>query len=96
MNLIENEDLAWEHFKKAMTDEDMAACYDMSLKAFEHSGVYDLFKVCDFTLALSCHFTFFFKAMSMFIATSRQATEMDKTRIQLEMRIQEVEDDYRG
>ena len=29
-----------------MTDEDVAACYDMSLKDFEHSGVHDLFKIC--------------------------------------------------
>ena len=28
-------------------DEDVAACYDMSLKDFEHSGVRDLFKVCE-------------------------------------------------
>lgn len=45
MNLIENEDLAWEHFKKVVSDKDIAACYDMSLKDFEHSGVHDLFKV---------------------------------------------------
>ena len=30
-----------------MTNEDVAACYDMSLKDFEHSGVHDLFKVCE-------------------------------------------------
>ena len=29
-----------------MTDEDVAAWYDMSLKDFEHSGVHDLFKIC--------------------------------------------------
>ena len=29
-----------------MTNEDVAACYDMSLKDFEHSGVHDLFKIC--------------------------------------------------
>ena len=46
MNLLKNEDLAWERFQKAMTDEDMAVCYDMSLKEFEHSAVYDIFKVC--------------------------------------------------
>ena len=34
--------------------------------------------------------------MSKFIATSRQATEMDKTRILLETRIQEVKDDCKG
>ena len=41
MNLLENEDLAWERFKKAMTDKDMLVCYDMSLKEFEHSTVHD-------------------------------------------------------
>ena len=59
MNLVENEDLAWERFQKAVIDEDMAACYDMSLKEFEHFAVHDLFKVCNFTFASSCHFTFF-------------------------------------
>ena len=44
-NLVENEDLAWERFEKVVLDEDIAACYDMSLKDFEHSGVHDLFKV---------------------------------------------------
>ena len=34
--------------------------------------------------------------MSKFIAVSRQATEMDTTRIQLETRIQEVKDNSRG
>ena len=29
----------------AVTDADVSACYNMSLKDFEHSGVYDLFKV---------------------------------------------------
>ena len=59
MNLVENEDLAWEHFQKAVTDEDMAACYDTSLKEFKHSAVHDLFKVCDLTFASSCllHFS---------------------------------------
>ena len=47
MNHIENEDLAWDRFKKVVTNEDVATCYDMSLKEFEHSGVHDLFKVCD-------------------------------------------------
>ena len=34
--------------------------------------------------------------MSKFIAVSKQATEMDTTRIQLEIRIQEVKDNSRG
>ena len=45
-NIIENEDLAWERFQKVVLDEDINMCYDMSLKEFEHFGVYDLFKVC--------------------------------------------------
>ena len=54
MNLIENEDLAWERFEKAVTDEDVAACYDMSLKKFKHFALHDLFKVCNhFYLILS-------------------------------------------
>ena len=55
MNLIENEDLAWERFEKAVTDEDVAACYDMSLKEFEHSTVHDIFKVRNLAFTLSCH-----------------------------------------
>ena len=61
MNLIENEDLAREHFEKPVSDKDIATCYDMSLKDFEHSDVHDLFKVCNFifflilvTLHFSC------------------------------------------
>ena len=34
--------------------------------------------------------------MSKVIAASRQATELDKTRILLKMRIQEVKDDCKG
>ena len=30
-----------------MIDQDVAACYDMSLKEFEHSGVHNLFKVSE-------------------------------------------------
>ena len=50
MNLLENEDLAWERFKKVVTNEDVVAYYDMSLKEFEYSVVHDLFKVCYFIL----------------------------------------------
>nr|POE60855.1 hypothetical protein CFP56_39864 [Quercus suber] len=77
-NIIENEDLAWERFKNAVTDEDINICYDMSLKDFEHSGVHDLFK-----------------GMSKFIAASRHATGLDKTRILLETRIQELKEEAR-
>ena len=51
-NLLENEDLAWERFQEAVKGEDVAACYDMSLKEFEHSGVHDLFKVSNFASSL--------------------------------------------
>ena len=44
-HLLGNEDLAWERFMTAVTDADVSACYNMSLKDFEHSGVHDLFKV---------------------------------------------------
>ena len=44
--LIENEDLAWGRFETAITDTNVAVCYNMSLRDFEHSGVHDLFKVC--------------------------------------------------
>ena len=46
-HLLGNEDLAWERFSTAVTDMDVdvGACYNMSLKDFEHSGVHDLFKV---------------------------------------------------
>ena len=54
MNLLENEDLAWERFEKAVTGEDVAACYDMSLKEFEHSSVHDLSRYV-ITFTSSCH-----------------------------------------
>ena len=44
-----------------MTDQDVAARYDMSLKDFEHSGVHDLFKVCKlFYLVQSIIYTYVF------------------------------------
>ena len=51
-NIIENKDLAWERFQKAILDEDINVCYDMSLKDFEHSGVQNLFKVSNFIFFL--------------------------------------------
>ena len=35
-NIIENEDLAWERFQKAVSNKDIYTCYDMSLYNFEH------------------------------------------------------------
>ena len=57
MNIIENEDLAWECFGKAVSNEDIVVCYDMSLKDFEHSSVHDLFKVCIYFLSCLDYFT---------------------------------------
>ena len=62
-NIIENEDLAWERFQKAVTDEDINICYVISLKDFEHSGGHDLFKInnclCLVFAILKCFFVFF-------------------------------------
>ena len=44
-HLLGNEDLAWERFSTVVTDVDVGAYYNMSLKYFEHSSVHDLFKV---------------------------------------------------
>ena len=43
----------------AITDADVIACYNMSLKDFEHSRVHDLFKVSVLFLfpSLSCLFS---------------------------------------
>ena len=57
-NIIENENLAWEPFQKAVTDKDINVCYDMSLKDFEHSSVHDLFKVMAFALSLGTYTLF--------------------------------------
>ena len=54
-NIIENENLAWERFQKAVTDKDINVCYDMFLKDLEHSGVHDLFKVIAFDLSLEIY-----------------------------------------
>ena len=54
-NLIRNEDLAWERFGMAVKDADVTACYNMSLKDFNYSGVHDLFKVCKLFLFPFCY-----------------------------------------
>ena len=55
MNLLRNEDLAWERFEQVVIGEDVVACYDMSLKEFKYSGVHDLFKVVTFTSSCLCN-----------------------------------------
>ena len=102
MNLLENEGLAWERFQQAMIDDDVAMCYDMSLKEFENSTVHDLFKICIYfcfciesfiidILYLSFQQFLFIQAMSKFMTTSRQAFEMDHERVRLETRVREVQ-----
>ena len=69
LNIIGNESLAWERFQKAVTDEDINVCYDMSLKDFERSGVHDLFKVIVFALSLKIHiyiYIFFFLPLTIY------------------------------
>lgn len=53
MTLLRNEGLAWDRFKQAVSDKDIAICYDMYVKEFERSTVHDLFKVCRLILNLS-------------------------------------------
>ena len=43
-----------------MTNADVTACYNMSLKDYEHSGVHDLFKVCKL-------FVFFYFILFLFL-----------------------------
>ena len=42
--LLRNEALAWNRFKTVLKEDDVMACYDMSVKEFERSTVHDLFK----------------------------------------------------
>ena len=42
---IRREALAWNRFKMVVKEDDVMACYDMSIKEFEHSTIHDLFKV---------------------------------------------------
>ena len=43
--LLRSEGLAWDRFKQAVSDKDVAICCDMSVKEFELSTVHNLFKV---------------------------------------------------
>ena len=44
-NLVLDESYAWRTFKGIVTDREVNECYNMSVKEFERSAVYDLFKV---------------------------------------------------
>ena len=65
-NIIENEDLAWEHFQMAVLDEDINVCYDMDLKEFEHSGVHNLFKVRPYSILVLVYLTIFLRLTILF------------------------------
>lgn len=42
---VRSESLAWNRFKTVVKEDGVMACYDMSVKEFEHSIVHDLYKV---------------------------------------------------
>ena len=47
-----DEDYAWKTFKGIITNREEGACYNMLVKDFERSTIYDLFKVCNFLVIL--------------------------------------------
>lgn len=42
--LLRSKALAWNKFKTVLKEDDVMACYDMSVKEFEHTTIHDLFK----------------------------------------------------
>ena len=60
-NLVLDEDYAWKTFKGVITDKEVSACYDMSVKDFECSAIHNLFKVCNFLIILILFFEKFTK-----------------------------------
>ena len=46
--LIRSETMAWNRFKTMVKEDDVMACYDMSVKEFKRSTVHDLFKALPF------------------------------------------------
>ena len=51
-NLVLDEDYVCKTFKGIITDKEVSACYDMSVKDFERFAIHDLFKVCNFLIIL--------------------------------------------
>ena len=49
----------------AVTDVDVAAFYNMSLKDFEHSGVHDLSKVSKFFILLYIYIYIYISSLSI-------------------------------
>ena len=60
-NLVLDEDYAWKTFKGVITDKEVSACYDMSVKDFERSTIHNIFKVCNFLIILILFFEKFTK-----------------------------------
>lgn len=64
MTLLRSESLAWNMFKQVVKDKDVTICYDMFVREFERSTIYDLFKVY--------MFSFFF--LFLFLAVNKVAS----------------------
>ena len=79
-HLLGNEDLAWERFTMAVTDTDVSACYNMSLKDFEHSGVHDLFKVSIY-IYIYIYIFFFYICIHLVFNQQRRRHILNKTLI---------------
>ena len=86
-NLVLDKDYAWKTFKGLITDKNVSACYDMSIRDFEHSTIHNLFKVCSFLLSLFYFLRKFgkfltllhpsiFQAMAKFYTASSHAKEL--------------------
>ena len=87
-NLVLDEDYACETFKGIITDIEVSACYDMSVKDFERFAIHDLFKVCSFLPILILFFyeiygkilillrPSVFQAMPKFYTASSQTKEL--------------------
>ena len=67
-NLVLDEDYAWKTFKGIITDKEVSACYDMSVKDFKRSTIHDLFKVCSFLIIL---ILFFLRNLRKFLTLLR-------------------------
>ena len=51
-NLVLDEGYTWRTFKGIITDNEVNSCYNMLVKDFERSAIYDIFKVYKFHLLL--------------------------------------------
>ena len=51
-HLVLDEGYAWRSIKGLVTDNEVNACYNMSVKDFERLAIHDLFKASSFSLSL--------------------------------------------